>query len=126
MSGGVEETFELNRVKQARKEDDEFWRILLQARKKKSVICCNVESDEDTKELELPNGLVKGHAYVVTTLVSFSLDGKQIRLLKCHNPWGTDIEYNGDWSKRSSTWDKVSKAQKKNLLNEVKKKGQFW
>ena len=88
MSGGVEEMFHLNTILEANKKSelDSFWRILKQARSKKSVICCNLEADDEIVDLKLENGLVKGHAYVVTTLVSINLKAKntQYRLLKCH------------------------------------------
>ena len=51
---------------------------------------------------------------------------KELRLLKCINPWGGEIEWNGDWSKHSSLWKFIDKKDKKILLNEIKAKGQFW
>lgn len=89
MSGGVEEMFDLNKIRKTNKNDIEvFWTILLQARQKKSVICCNIEPGEKQVETELPNGLVKGHAYVLSTLASMPFKSKELRLVKCINPWG--------------------------------------
>lgn len=96
------------------------------SKRKKSVICCNIEREENKKEKQLINGLVKGHAYILSTLASFSYKNRKIRLVKCINPWGNEIEWNGDWSKTSSLWQLLKPIHKKELLNEVKNKGQFW
>lgn len=130
MSGGVEESFNLKEI--IRKSSgglnssEDFWRILLQARRKLSVICCNIDPDPNRPDVQLPNGLVKGHAYVVTTLVTIPYKGKELRLLKCHNPWGTPIEWKEDWSKKSSLWKILSPNVRRDLLLEVQKQGQFW
>lgn len=87
MSGGVEEKFSLKELFKSKTncEIDKFWAILLRARKKKSVICCNLEPDSTVNELELDNGLIRGHAYVVTTLVTIPMENnKKHRILKCH------------------------------------------
>lgn len=85
MSGGVEEKFALRDISYSNIEMENLWSILLQARNKKSVICCNLEPDEEINDLTLPNGLVKGHAYVVTTLVRIRKEKNKIyRLVKCH------------------------------------------
>ena len=126
MSGGVEEIYELNKFKSLTNVN-EFWSILNRSRQKKSVICCNIEPDESLIEVILPNGLIKGHAYVVTTLATLLKDQTEIRLVKCHNPWGVAVEYKGDWSKQSTTWNTVSSKVRKLLLDKVNNnKGQFW
>ena len=132
MSGGVEEVFDLNEIRKNTSittipgDVNTFWKILLQARRKKSVICCNVDSPSSENDSELPNGLVNGHAYVITTLVTIPHKDEEIRLLKIHNPWGTEVEWKLDWSKKSSIWKILKSDLKKHLLDLVKKKGQFW
>jgi calpain, invertebrate len=86
MSGGVEEKFNLKEIKYKQKNEiDSLWLILTQAKKKKSVICCNLEPDELVADFKMSNGLVKGHAYVVTTLANVTTsENKKFRLLKCH------------------------------------------
>ena len=125
MSGGVEEIYELDKFKSVIKVN-KFWSILNRSRQKKSVICCNIEPDESLIDVILPNGLIKGHAYVVSTLATLLKDQSEIRLVKCHNPWGVAVEYKGDWSKESTTWNTVSRKVKKLLLDKVNNKGQFW
>lgn len=99
----------------------------MQARNKNSVICCNIEPEPNRAEVELPNGLVKGHAYIVSTLATLPMYGNhELRLLKCINPWGTEFEWSGDWSKHSSLWQYLNDKDKRILLDEVKAKGQFW
>ncbi len=88
MSGGVEERFNIKTIVESQKkgELDSLWLILKKARSKRSVICCNLEPDELIPDFRLENGLVKGHAYVVTTLVTLRLKDKKIVYgpLKCH------------------------------------------
>ena len=41
------------------------------------------------------NGLVSGHAYIVTKVAEFITGEKLIRV---YNPWGNSFEWNGKWS----------------------------
>ena len=133
MSGGVQETFNLKKFRNKSlkcfytKEYEDIWEVLIQARNKKSVICCNLDPDENEKEQVLTNGLVKGHAYIISTLAVIMLNDKEQRLLKCINPWGSNIEWKKKWGRKSSLWDKMlSETEKNTLLSEVQAPGQFW
>lgn len=78
-------------------------------------------------EVELPNGLVKGHAYIVSTLAVVPMyEDQELRLLKIINPWGTEFEWNGDWSKNSPIWEFLKENDRRILIDEVKIKGHFW
>lgn len=106
MSGGIEEAYNLseirNRVSHTDKSDQvdakTFWSILINARKKRSVIGCNIELPKRSSvaEIKLSNGLVQGHAYVLTKVAEIEINGVDCRLLRVYNPWG-DLEWNGQF-----------------------------
>ena len=48
-------------------------------------------------EAKLSSGLVKGHAYSVTSAKEVQVKGKSVHLVRIRNPWGQK-EWNGDWS----------------------------
>jgi hypothetical protein len=135
MSGGVEESFNLSQLMNdggINKLDGElFWHVLVHARKKRSVICCNLEElatvlDVNSNQLPLANGLVRGHAYIVASLATVPCQGKEVRLVKCVNPWGNNVEWRCAWSKGSDLWQLVRAEIRDSLVNEVKSKGHFW
>jgi calpain len=84
MSGGLEETFDL--TKMAMIEKEELWTILFQAYHKNSIMGCSMIPDPSVREAKLANGLVKGHAYTITKLVNFDLNGKETKLVRIRNP----------------------------------------
>lgn len=68
-------------------------------------------------------GLVTNHAYsIIDTAVLLDKHGKEIRLIKVRNPWGTN-EWLGDWSDQSNKWtDQFKEA----VGLEQKEDGIFW
>ena len=70
---------------------------------------------------ESDSGLVHGHAYSVLKVVE--VDG--VRLVACRNPWGTDAEWNGPWSDRSSEW-RCNPSIAKALNVDFQTEGTFW
>jgi hypothetical protein len=58
-----------------------------------------IKLSTNQKELKLSNGLVQGHAYIVTKMAELTLsNGRECRLIRLYNPWGNDVEWNGEWS----------------------------
>lgn len=57
-------------------------------------------SNPSQKELKMANGLVQGHAYIVTKVAELSLEklGRDCKLIRLYNPWGNEVEWNGEWS----------------------------
>lgn len=72
-------------------------------------------------EKQRDDGLVERHAY---SLLS-AYEDESIKLVCLRNPWGNEIEWNGDWSDESHMWRKHPDiAQKLDL--ERKDDGLFW
>lgn len=61
-TGGVTETFD------TRKPPPKFYRLLTKAEERQSLMCCSVEAKPNEIEAKLDNGLIKGHAYTITSL----------------------------------------------------------
>ena len=55
-------------------------------------------------------GVISGHAYSLISIHEFSHGGKEIKLLKLRNPWGSG-EWQGDWSDKSQLWTPQLKKQ---------------
>ena len=154
-SGGIEESYDLSEISNpamqlssqtSQVSDQEidqvnfkspdfnsFWKLLMKAKSKHSVIGCNLASASHIEEYEssvmnteiTDHGLVKGHAYVITKLVDLTYDGKNYRLIRLKNPWG-EGEWQGDWSDKSTTWKRLnSKVKEKIGLND-EDDGEFW
>jgi calpain, invertebrate len=91
--------------------------------------------------------LIKGHAYTVVDMTEFESNGKIVRLLKCRNPWGTQItikfllknvnkninfktgddrEWTGPWSDKSKEWKTVSNEIKNKINFKIDADGEFW
>ena len=62
------------------------------------------EADPNRREAKLANGLVRGHAYAITDMATLNVNGRVVRLIRCRNPWGNEIEWNGAWSDRDPIW----------------------
>lgn len=129
MSGGVTEKFNLDKLRENSMDHaglDKFWSILCQAQRKRSVVCCSIETDPNCIDSRMMNGLIKAHAYVVTGVVRIKRGNVVTRLLKCQNPWATKCQFRGDWSKDSTNWKKITQINKKNLFRLINGQGQFW
>ncbi len=129
MSGGFEERYSLKKLAASEAcEHERFWQVLRQAQAKRSVICCDIERMDEMEGKEREKaGLIRGHAYIVTSLRSIRRGNKGLYLLRCQNPWGEQkCEFKGNWSKGSSTWQLLSEVNQKMLLDMVKENGQFW
>ena len=54
------------------------------------------------------------------------MNGSEVRLIRCRNPWGNEVEWNGKWSDKSSEWSRVDERQKKELEFKIENDGEFW
>ena len=94
-TGGISEVVNLKR--RGMSEQDLF-KLLLQAYKKRSLNCCSIQPDPDIHEARTELGLIKGHAYSITKVSEARLrTGDVVRLVRVRNPWGGGAEWRGAW-----------------------------
>ncbi|XP_035883696.1 calpain-14 isoform X2 [Phyllostomus discolor] len=98
-----------------------LWDILTRATYSKTLIGCQTHAGE---ERMLENGLVDGHAYTVIRIWKVTCNHEPEYLVKLRNPWGK-VEWKGDWSDSSSTWDLLS-PKEKIVLWRKDNDGEFW
>ncbi|XP_068088880.1 calpain-13-like isoform X3 [Hyperolius riggenbachi] len=98
--------------------------IVLAAARSGSLMGCTTPGDLHTGNMELQNGLVKGHAYTVTNGVQIEYKNGTEDIVQLWNPWGQG-EWNGRWSDRATQWDRVRPELKKKL-NVQRNDGEFW
>ncbi|XP_035883695.1 calpain-14 isoform X1 [Phyllostomus discolor] len=98
-----------------------LWDILTRATYSKTLIGCQTHAGS---ERMLENGLVDGHAYTVIRIWKVTCNHEPEYLVKLRNPWGK-VEWKGDWSDSSSTWDLLS-PKEKIVLWRKDNDGEFW
>lgn len=143
MSGGIDEEYNLKSIrdtihrsrfsygsgKSENKIDFEsFWEILINARKKQSVIGVNINAlaTDYGPEARMSNGLVRGHAYIITKLAEIEIRGVFHKIVRVYNPWGNEVEWNGEWSDKSSIWREIDESVKEELELKIENDGEFW
>ncbi|CAI5448780.1 unnamed protein product [Caenorhabditis angaria] len=139
VSGGVAETLHVNKFL---KDDPKDKQLKLFTNVKTAfdggalVVAAIAARTKDEIEQTLDCGLVKGHAYAVSAVLSLDLENKSLTsfltgshqpqyLIRLQNPWG-EKEWNGAWSDNSSEWLNVSDKQKKEMGMSVEEDGDFW
>ncbi|KAL3315336.1 hypothetical protein Ciccas_006033 [Cichlidogyrus casuarinus] len=84
------------------------------------------QTSTDVKEGRLGNGLVTSHAYSVTKIDQVRFRGNTQWLVRCRNPWGNSVEWNGPFSDRSPEWNEIDENDKSRLGITFSKDGEFW
>jgi calpain len=60
-----------------------------------------MQPDPNIVEAEMPNGLIKGHAYSVTKVCHVDIQtprvSGKIPMVRIRNPWGNEAEWKGAW-----------------------------
>ena len=102
-------------------EDDTF-DLIQEYDNAKYIMGCSVKDgyDEDLAEKQ---GLVCGHAYTLLAVHEFMDKGKERRLVKLRNPWGSG-EWNGSWSDNDKRW--TDQLRKDVEFDGGKDDGIFW
>ncbi|XP_026881028.1 calpain-5-like [Electrophorus electricus] len=115
------------------KARDKLFSDLLTVFDQGGIISCAITASPHERELRLPNGLVKGHAYSVTAVKRVRLGhgllaffkNDTIPLIRMRNPWGKH-EWDGPWSDSSQEWEKVGIRERANMGITVEDDGEFW
>ncbi|TUP17201.1 Calpain-5 [Bagarius yarrelli] len=132
-SGAINEPLNLKNYQRDPKVKTKLFYFLLEVSDNGGIISCSIAASSRERELRLPNGLVKGHAYSVTAVKKVHLgnstlspleDGT-IPLIRMRNPWGKH-EWNGAWSDSSEEWKTVGEAERDHLGITVIDDGEFW
>ena len=141
LCGGVEESFEVNRMQ--KHDYDRFWRLMTKAHKFNSMIGCHMIITTARGESKLANGLVGNHAYAITKVHEIKSQNQyhdqfkyfhgtrgggsnNVRLVRLRNPWGNHDEWNGPYSDFSREWDLVSEKEKREIGLVRDYDGEFW
>ena len=75
----------------------------------------------EVMEARRSDGLVERHAYSVICV--FERD--DLKLVQLRNPWGNDVEWNGEWSDQCKNWKNMPKLRKE-LEHTKDDDGLFW
>ncbi|XP_070572427.1 calpain-A-like [Ptychodera flava] len=121
MTGGLTERYDLKHP------PANLYQQLVRNARYGSFITCSKMGDWRCSETADQNGLISGHAYTVTAVKRCRLlDGSVENLVRVRNPWGNEMEWNGDWSDNSRTWDYVSDEEKQLIGWKDSDDGEFW
>lgn len=123
-TGGVTETYKLKEVPK------DFFNTLLKGMDRHSMMGCSVTADPNIVEAAGAKGLIRGHAYSITSIKYVDIEtpnkkGK-MQLLRIRNPWGTADEWTGAWSDKSPEWKYVPEESKKEIGLTFDSDGEFW
>jgi calpain len=141
---GIEETYNLKELQ----DKNGFFDIIGNALAHDAMMGSSINADPSVKEAKLSNGLVKGHAYAITAVVTLNVNGQYVRLVRCRNPWGklsialtihldyskfkhffllgNEVEWNGRWSDGDPSWNQVPSQDRQQLGQTSRADGEFW
>ncbi|VDO04459.1 unnamed protein product [Rodentolepis nana] len=120
-TGGLAEFYDLRG-----KEPKDFSKILAKSFARQTLMSCSISADPQVVEARQPNGLIKGHAYSITSVAEVNTRNGKVQLIRIRNPWGNEAEWNGPWSDRSSEWNSISSSERRGLGLTVEADGEFW
>ncbi|PAA62468.1 hypothetical protein BOX15_Mlig002403g1, partial [Macrostomum lignano] len=133
-TGGMSESFNLNRVKPESLRG--VPRYLFQAFDRNSLVGAGILDNKGPGTVTLtgrilPNGLVAGHAYTINDIRQLRLTDQSNRnilttLVRVRNPWGDKVEWNGPWSDRSPEWSQLGSGARQALGLVARDDGEFW
>lgn len=120
-TGGLGESYDLRG-----KEPKDFSKILSKCFARQTLMSCSISADPQVVEARQSNGLIKGHAYSITSVAEVNRRSGKIQLIRIRNPWGNEAEWNGPWSDRSSEWNSISGSERRGLGLTIEADGEFW
>lgn len=125
-TGGLTEHFEI----QTEECPPNLITIMLKASQRGAFMGCSIANEGSAVETALPNGLIKGHAYSITSIKLVQIDHFKVQgkmpLIRVRNPWGNEAEWKGAWSDQSREWTIVSDEEKRSLGLTFDADGEFW
>lgn len=86
-------------------DTEDFFKMLESADKRNFTMMSASHGEGEVKSAE---GVVSGHAYSLISIHKVKHEGRDLRLLKLRNPWGSG-EWQGDWSDKSPLWTSALK-----------------
>lgn len=119
-TGGITEVFELD------EPPSYLFEILEKGFERSSMMGCLIYPQNEDPEYETPEGLICGHAYSITKVKAFDLNGETVKILRLRNPWGNEKEWNGAWCDKSQEWSMIDEKLKKELGLIFDNDGEFW
>lgn len=119
-TGGVTETFQTAKV------PDNFFKLLCKAQARQSLMGCSIEAKPNEVEAKGALGLIKGHAYTITSVQKVHARGREVELVRIRNPWGNEREWEGAWSDESDEWKHLSEEEKRQIGLTYDDDGEFW
>lgn len=73
----------------ANKDSEDMWEQVVNADKRKFIICASAAQEDMTDDEFNDAGLISNHAYSVISAVEVQTEDEGVvRLLKVRNPWG--------------------------------------
>ncbi|XP_075591567.1 calpain-B isoform X6 [Dermatophagoides farinae] len=126
-TGGLTEHYEI----QTDECPPNLFTIMHKAHQRGSFMGCSI-SVEDASQMEavMHNGLIKGHAYSITSVKYVHVDHVRVQgklpLVRIRNPWGNEAEWTGAWSDKSREWTIVSPEEKQRIGLTFDADGEFW
>lgn len=123
-TGGVSEMYDMSQA------PPNLFKILMKAHERSSFMSCAIEPDPDVLEMQTPLGLVKGHAYSITSVKMMDIRtprmSGQIPMIRIRNPWGNECEWRGAWSDQSPEWQFIPEDDKEEVGLTFDHDGEFW
>ncbi|XP_053794449.1 calpain-13 [Vidua chalybeata] len=116
LTGGIQVQFSL------KDPPPDLEEILIAADKSRCLMGCSTSGQ--SRNIELRNGIVQGHAYTITGTVKIPYKNGWKHIIRIWNPWGRG-EWKGPWSDDSPQWDHVEPKYRESLLRN-KDDGEFW
>jgi hypothetical protein len=79
---------------------ERMWAQIEEWARSSFLMAVSISGEGSGRERRRADGLVELHAYSLLMTMTIG----DLRLLKLRNPWGSHVEWNGDWSDESGKW----------------------
>lgn len=109
LTGAPYETFQNDDMRNV----NAIWQKVKESDHKGYFMVCSIANEQGAvAETKKSNGLYGGHAYSLIACAEVKgSDGKQYRIVKIRNPWGSHHEWTGTFSDKSPLWTEEAKQQ---------------